>query len=225
MLADLVSLFFPDNCQACQAALMRHEKHVCTKCQFEMPYTRFHDDPENKVAQLFWGKTTPHAVTALFHFDKLSRIQLLIHALKYRGHTGVGEHLGTWLGQELASATRFQGVTCVIPVPLHPKKLKQRGYNQSDFIAKGVANALQIETMNQQLVRVRHSESQTRKSRFERWQNVASIFEVKNPEALEGAHILLVDDVVSTGSTLEACINTLLEIPRVKVSVACLACA
>ena len=225
MIADLVSLFFPNNCAGCSTSLLKNEKTVCLKCQFALPYTRFHNDRNNRVNKLFWGKSDVHSATSLVFFEKDTRIQNLMHELKYNGRTAVGDQLGTWLGQELMETEEFKSVNTIIPVPLHPKKQRIRGYNQSDFIADGIGNAMNVEVDKRSLVRTRFSETQTRKSRFNRWENVSTIFKVKHPKELENKHILLVDDVVTTGSTLDACAKVLLELPNVKVSVATIACA
>lgn len=225
MFAELVSLFFPNNCAGCTEPLKRNEVQICLSCQFKLPYTRFHSDPENQVQKLFWGKVQLEAATSLVFFRKDTRIQEMMHQLKYKGRTGVGERLGLWLGQELASTESFQEVTAIIPVPLHQKKLRKRGYNQSEFIAKGVSTALKVPVDSTSLIRVKHSSTQTKKSKFERFENVNSIFQVRNEAALQGQHVLLVDDVVTTGSTLEACAQQLLHIEGVKVSIATIACA
>lgn len=225
MIADLVGLFFPNNCAGCETPLLKNETAVCLQCQFALPYTRFHTDPENQVNKLFWGKSQINAATSLVFFEKDTRIQNLMHQLKYKGYTSVGEQLGDWLGQELKEIEPFQGVDTIIPVPLHPKKKRKRGYNQSDFIADGIGKRLDATVEKTNLIRTKFSTTQTKKSRFKRWENVSSIFAVKDPKALEGKHILLVDDVVTTGSTLEACAAALLEIEGVTVSVATIACA
>ncbi len=225
MIGDLLSLFFPDNCAACGASLLKNEKTICIKCQLELPYTRFHDDPENQVTKLFWGKVKLEAATSLMFFQKDARIQTLLHSLKYKGGTQVGERLGVWLGQELADTNRFADVDVIIPVPLHPKKERKRGYNQSEHIALGISEGFDKPIVNNALLRSKHTSTQTRKSKFNRWENVADIFDLKQPERLENKHLLLVDDVVTTGSTLEACASVLGKIPGTKVSIATIACA
>jgi competence protein ComFC len=225
MISDLLSLFFPNNCAACDTPLLKNETTICIKCQYELPYTRFHDDPNNQVNKLFWGKTPIESATSLLFFQKDTRIQTLLHLLKYKGRTQVGERLGLWLGHELAETERFSAVDAIIPVPLHPKKQRSRGYNQAQHIALGLADALDLPVVDNALVRSKFSETQTRKSKFKRWENVESIFDLKQPERLENKHILLVDDVVTTGSTLEACAQRLSSIEGCKVSIATLACA
>lgn len=225
MFKDLIALVFPNNCAACNATLYRNEKTLCTKCRFDLPKTNFHDFLENPLAKLFWGKLNIEAVTALYHFDKGARVQHLLHELKYKGNTNVGEVLGSILAHDLKKSEQFSSIEGVVPVPLHPKKQRKRGYNQSYFIAKGISETMEIPVMDKSLIRVQHSESQTRKSKFNRWRNVETVFDVKKEETLRGKHILLVDDVITTGSTLEACATQLLKVDGVKVSIAALACA
>ncbi len=149
--------------------------------------------------------------------------QTLIHRLKYKGKKEVGIYLGKLLGMQLMESEFFQDANVLLPVPLHPAKLKKRGYNQSQIITAGMETVMKAKMNVNVLFRSVHTSSQTRKSRYERWENVKDIFEVRNPESLENKHIILVDDVITTGATLEACAETLLDIPGVKLSVASLA--
>ena len=178
---------------------------------------------ENPVIKLFWGRTNIHSASSLYLFNKGSKVQHLIHQLKYKGKMEIGVSLGKYYGKELKAAPLFSTANIVIPVPLHKKKLKKRGYNQSETFAQGLAEAMNAETSGEILIRTHASTTQTKKSRFERWKNVEEIFKVTSPEKIEGKHVLLVDDVVTTGSTLEACANKILEVPGTKVSVATIA--
>jgi ComF family protein len=225
MFKDLIALVFPNNCAACDQTLYRNERTLCTKCRFDLPKTNYHSDSDNKLAQLFWGKLTIEAVTALYHFDKGARVQHLLHELKYKGNTAVGEVLGNLLAHEMKNSKQYHSIEGVVPVPLHPKKKRKRGYNQSYFIAKGVAEVLEVPVLNQSLIRIQHSDSQTRKSKFNRWKNVSSVFATKKNDTIAGKHVLLVDDVITTGATLEACAAQLLKVDGVSVSIAALACA
>ncbi len=173
--------------------------------------------------KLFWGRTNIHSASALYLFNKGSKVQHLIHQLKYRGKKEIGVSLGNYYGRELKASPLFSSVAIVVPVPLHAKKLKKRGYNQSETFAQGLAESLEVENGMDMLVRTHSSQTQTKKSRFDRWKNVEEIFQVTTPEKLEGKHVLLVDDVVTTGSTLEACANKILEVKDTKVSVATIA--
>lgn len=205
--------------------MMKNEYVICGRCRLHLPLTDFHNDRENLVAKQFWGKTDLNAATSLLFFNKGSIVQNLLHKLKYTGHRQVGHELGKILGFQMNDSELFSGIDYIIPIPLHPKKQKKRGYNQSDFIAGGVSEAMNIPVHHNAVVRLIHSETQTRKSRFDRWENVNSIFHVAKPNDLMGKHILIVDDVVTTGSTLEACANQVLQLRDTKVSVATIACA
>lgn len=223
MLADFISLIYPRLCVGCGQSLLRHEPVVCTVCRYSFPQTRFHNHPTNPVSKLFWGKVEVERATAGYHFRKGSKIQRLIHQMKYKDRPEIGTALGNFLGQELAEDPHFSGVDCVIPVPLHPRKKRKRGYNQSEYIADGVAEALGKPALHKVLFRAVANPSQTRKSHYERWKNVSSVFRINPKRPLENAHILLVDDVVTTGSTLESCAAALLTMPGCRVSIAALA--
>ncbi len=223
MLNDFLSLLFPRVCCACGKSLLKHEDCICAYCHYHLPKTDFHLQADNPVMKLFWGRTNIHAASSMFLFNKGSKVQHLIHQLKYKGKKEIGTSLGKQYGKELKAAPLFSDATIVIPVPLHIKKLKKRGYNQSEAFAQGLAQSMNVDSGENILIRSYASQTQTKKSRFERWKNVEEIFKVAEPEKIEGKHILLVDDVVTTGSTLEACANTMLEVPGTKVSVATIA--
>jgi ComF family protein len=172
--------------------------------------------------QVFWGRAQLAHTAALYNFQKKSKVQHLIHQLKYKGRMDVGIHLGKLLGAELAVAEKFNDVSKVIPVPLHPGKQRKRGYNQSEQIAIGLANAMNIEMDTTSFIRTTNTETQTRKSRFARWENVKEIFKVTAPAEIANRHILLVDDVITTGATLESAAHILLAVEGVKLSVACI---
>jgi ComF family protein len=225
MLNDFLSLLFPKVCAACGKSLFKREESVCTYCLYHLPWTNFHLQEDNPVIKLFWGRANIFSASSLYSFSKGSKVQHLIHQLKYRGKKEIGVSLGKYYGRELKTSSLFSPVNLVIPVPLHRKKLKKRGYNQSETFAEGIAESMKIENGNNLLTRTHASETQTRKSRFARWENVEEVFKVVSPEKIHGRHILLVDDVVTTGSTLEACANKILEVPDTKVSVATIAYA
>jgi ComF family protein len=223
MLNDFLSLIFPKVCAACGKSLFKKEESICTYCFYHLPKTNFHLYEDNPVIKLFWGRANIFSASSLYSFSKGSKVQHLIHQLKYRGKKEIGVSLGKYYGRELKMSPLFSPVNMVIPVPLHPKKLKKRGYNQSETFAQGLAESMKAENGSEFLIRTHASETQTRKSRFARWENVEEIFKVVSPEKIQGKHILLVDDVVTTGSTLEACANKILEVPDTKVSVATIA--
>lgn len=224
-LADFVALLFPELCMACGAGLTAGEKLICTECLFNLPYTNFHQQPDNIVAQQFWGKIKLEAAYALFYFAKGGKVQNLVHSLKYKGIKQVGNRLGELAGAQLVKNEIFKTVDAVIPVPLHKKRLKQRGYNQAERFAQGIAGQLNVEVDTDSLTRPAATETQTHKSRFERFDNMQEVFVVQQPGRLKNKHILLVDDVITTGSTLEACGIKLLEIEGVKLSIATIAYA
>jgi ComF family protein len=222
---DFLSLIYPNLCFCCGEVLVKQENIICTSCVVGLPRTNFHMEEGNPVEQLFWGRVPIEKATSYFIFQKGSRYRKLLHQLKYKGFRSVGVEMGQRFGAELISSGYFDDIDVLVPVPLHPKKQRKRGYNQSLAIAEGLAFSLgkQIDSTN--LYRTSHTESQTRKGRFERWQNVNALFDVRNLETFEHRHILLIDDVVTTGSTLEACAYAVRKSKGAKVSVATLAFA
>lgn len=221
----LLDFFFPSECISCGNRLVTQEKYLCIDCWHDLPVTNFHFNKENKLAQLFWGRVEIEYATAFFAYNKGSNYQNLIHDTKYRGLKELGYETGKRFGFSLKESSDFMSIDIVVPVPLHPKKQKQRGYNQSEWIAKGMAEAMKKPLCGNNLKRRIHTSTQTRKNRYERWENVDNIFEVAKPKEFENKHILLVDDVITTGSTLESCAIQLLKIPGVQVSITTLAFA
>jgi len=224
-LADFVSLLFPELCAACRESLVANEYLLCTDCRFNLPYTNFHLQADNIVARQFWGKISIEAAFALFYFNKGGKIQNMLHQLKYNGQQQIGNLLGNIAGGQLIKNEIFNNVDYIIPVPLHKKRFRERGYNQSTRFAEGLADKLNAVVEEGNLVRVKSTETQTHKSRFARFENMQEVFMVINPEKLKGKHVLLVDDVVTTGSTLEACGEQLLKVEGLKLSIATIAYA
>lgn len=224
ILSDFLDLFYPRTCAACGFNLIHNEKLICTKCLFFLPKTNFHKDIDNPVARLFWGRVKIEYASAYFYFNKGSRFRKLIHQLKYKGQKQIGFELGRQFGFNLAESL-FNEIDVIIPVPLHPKKEKKRGYNQSECIALGIADAMKKQVETKLIFRSVATQTQTKKTRIERWENVEDIFHLSNVQALEGKHVLLVDDVVTTGSTLEACSKAILAAKNTKVSIVALAVA
>ena len=220
---DLVGLLFPKLCLACGQSLSRHETVLCSHCLYHLPRTHFQVHRENPVEELFHGRILLQSGTAFLFFNKGGKVQHLIHQLKYNGKKEVGLYLGELFGKELNESPLYQDVDYLIPVPLHPVKERKRGYNQSRMIALGMEKVMNARLAGDILYRRLHSSTQTKKSRFERWENVKDIFALNNGAQLEGKHILLIDDVVTTGSTIEACGNLLQSIPDIRISVSCLA--
>ena len=223
-LSDFFNLFFPNLCVVCNNHLVNQEELICTKCLYNLPKTNFHKDFENPVSQLFWGRTKIEYATSFFFFNKGSKYQGMMHKFKYHGNKEIGYVLGRYFGSQIKDSV-FNDVDVIIPVPLHKSKFKKRGYNQSEWIGKGLSDSMKKPLDVKSLIRNIATETQTRKSRFDRWKNVENIFKISDLKQLEGKHVLIIDDVVTTGSTLEACINAVLEIKDTKVSIATLAVA
>ncbi|MDR0436691.1 MAG: ComF family protein [Bacteroidales bacterium] len=223
MLKDLVNLLYPLQCLACEKTLHQNETLICLECLFHLPKTNFHNDPSNAVCRLFWGRAKVEMATAFLFFSKSGKVQHLIHQLKYNKKPEIGIYLGKLFGKDLLKSLNFQGIDVIIPVPLHPKKIKIRGYNQSDKIAFGLSQTMNVSVDTISFVRGIATETQTRKNRFSRWENVKDVFAVADENTLKNKHILLVDDVITTGATIEGCIRKLTAIEGVRVSVVSLA--
>ena len=223
-LEDLFSLVFPEICNACGKSLHKHENLICNYCKVKLPFTNFHLQNENPIEKIFWGRVTIEKAGAFLYFHKGNRVQQLMHRFKYKDKKEIGQLIGAMYGLELAKANYLSEADLIIPVPLHPEKQKKRGYNQSEYFALGLSNATAIPCQTDVLVRAIASSTQTKKNRFERWKNVETIFKVENQNSIENKHIILVDDVITTGATVEACANTLLKAANCKVSFLALAC-
>lgn len=222
---DFFHLLFPVTCQACGRGLYQHEQTLCSFCIRQLPRTKYHIHQDNPVQQIFWGRLPLHSSAAFLFFHKHSKIQHLIHQLKYKGCKDVGIFLGDLYGKDLKKSELFGTVDVIIPVPLHKSRLKKRGYNQSEMFAAGLAKSMHVHLDKQSLYRTSATETQTKKSKSERWKNVSEKFALQNPEMLAHKHLLLVDDIITTGSTIEACGQILMQIPGVKLSVAAIAFA
>ena len=216
---DLLYLFFPRLCLLCRRPLVEGEEHICLHCAEDLPYTYYIDVHANPVYRLFKERFPIEAATAFLFFKQGGSAQTLIHALKYDGNRQLGYHLGRMAALEYRESGLFDAVDCLLPVPLHPKRERKRGYNQSEWIARGVQSVTGLPIDRTSLVRERKNESQTHKSLSERQQNVAHIFRVQDADVLSGKHVLLLDDVITTGSTLGACIEALQEVPGIRISV------
>lgn len=220
---DFLSLIFPRNCLCCDTVLMRQEKIICSKCNIGLPRTYFHLVDNNPVEQAFWGRANIEKATSFFFFKKGSKYQKLMHYLKYKNMPQVGVMLGRKFGAELLQNNYFGNVDVIMPVPLHKKKKRKRGYNQSLMICNGLSDSMGIPVESKVLYRTHFSESQTRKGRFERWENMKELFNVHNSKLIMNKHVLLVDDILTTGATLEACIQALQKVEGVKVNIITLA--
>ena len=185
-----------------------------------MPRTNFYQDNENQIVRLFWGRIQLSNGLSVFQFNQEGVLQHLIHALKYQGQKDVGIFLGREIGKAILSSKEWEKPDVIVPIPLHEKKQHKRGYNQSEFIAEGIAEILKIPAILDAVERIDDTESQTQKAKFERWENVATVFSISQPNKLANKHVLLVDDVVTTGATIEACGNKILAVNGTKISIA-----
>ncbi|MDR2906699.1 MAG: ComF family protein [Bacteroidales bacterium] len=219
MFKDLIDLLYPSQCVACGKTLYRNETLICLDCLLHLPKTQFENDRENAVCKLFWGRAEVEMATAFLFFTKAGKVQRLIHGLKYGGKSEVGVYLGRLFGKDLLKSPYFRDIDLIVPVPLHSEKMKTRGYNQSERIAVGLSEAMGIPVDTTSFVRSRATETQTSKNRFSRWENVKEVFAVGDAEGLKNKHILLVDDVITTGATIEGCVRKLSAVEGGRVSV------
>ncbi len=223
MFHDFLNLLYPKLCYSCESTLKTNEYILCTSCLHELPIADHHLEKDNPVEKIFYGRIPVENATSLLLFEKKGMVQKLIHNLKYRGHKEIGPFLGTWLGSELKEIPAWQKITIVIPVPLHRKKLRIRGFNQVAGFGEEIAKALEIPYREDLLLKITATKTQTIKKRLARWGTIDETFVINDPGALENAHVLLVDDLVTTGATLEACAHKLLQIPNLKISIATMA--
>ena len=225
MFKSVVNIFFPKVCYACLGTLNDNEDAICVDCRHDLPVTNFHLDDSDAVKKVLYGRCKIEHGTALFRFEKKSLVQQLIHGLKYRGYQNIGFVLGNWLGGELQELEAYRDVDVVIPVPLHKKKLRSRGFNQVEKFGQQIAEALNAEYLDQVLVKISNNKSQTTKGRIARLVNSDELFALEHSEQIENKHILIVDDLITTGATLEACILILNQAKNIKISIATMAIA
>lgn len=223
--SDFFALFFPELCSACGKGLFKNESTICTSCIYNLPHTDFHNDNENRVAKQLWGRFPFTQATSFVYFQKGGLVQKAMHQLKYNYSPQTGFKLGELYAHQLKLSENWIKPDLIVPVPLHPRKLKERGYNQSESIANGMGSVLNIEVNVRTLLRSVDTKTQTKKSRFARFENLESAFIIEDQNKFHGKHVLLVDDVVTTGATLEACSLTLLKVPNLQISVATIAFA
>lgn len=223
MLKSVINLFFPKVCSGCDAFLLNGEIVICTQCRHDIPITNHHKNEKNEIINRFYGRIPLEFAAAFFYFHKKGIVQSLIHKLKYKGHEEIGTVIGIWYANELKDCDALKNIDCIIPVPLHPKRFKERGYNQVTTFGKALSENLKIPYNDELLKRVVYSKTQTNKSLIGRSDIVKDIFDINIDKSQNGNHYLLVDDVITTGSTLEACARVLLKIPEAKVSILCMA--
>lgn len=224
-LGSFLSLLFPRCCVVCGRPLAKGEECLCTMCNINLPRTDYHLRKDNPVEKMFWGKIPLEHATSFFFYRKGSDFRQILHQLKYGGQKGIGAIMGRYMAAELLESGFFEGVDVILPVPLHKKKQQIRGYNQSEWIARGIAAVTGISIDTESVVRQKNTDTQTRKSFFERWENVEGIFQLHHAESLTGKHILIVDDVLTTGATTVECASCLTEIEGIRISILTLAMA
>lgn len=220
---ELFYLLFPPLCVGCKCLLLQKESCVCTKCENELPLLYYSKNKDNPIEELFWGKVKVEHASAHFLFVKGGVSQHMLHALKYQSRPDVGVFLGRNFAIKLKASNFFGELDLLVPVPLHPSRRRVRGYNQSEEIVRGMAVVLNLPFDFQNLYRAKANATQTHKSKSERYENVQSLFKIRNPNLFANKHILLIDDVVTTGATLEACVNAISECSNTSVSIATLA--
>ncbi|MHA7056685.1 ComF family protein [Aquimarina sp. M1] len=223
MLSDLAYLFYPIYCAACDNPLYKNERILCTSCRHKLPLGNFHKVNAKKIEKVFYGRAKIENITSLLVFEKGGLVQNLIHNLKYRGREEIGKELGKWLGNEICQLTEYQCIDVIIPVPLHPRRLRERGYNQVEKFGKEIAERLQAKYVDFVLKKNSYNKKQSKNSSLTRWINTSETFGVHNESLLINKHVLIVDDIVTTGATLEACIEVLKSIPGIKISIATMA--
>ena len=222
---SFLHMLFPHVCTGCGNDILNQESVLCMRCIDAMPETNFELHPNNPVEKIFWGRLPLVGAAAQFYFTKESLMQHLMHQFKYKGNRELGLQLGRMMGKQLSRSGRFADIDALIPLPLFPVKEKRRGYNQATVLCHGMAETMNIQVLDKVVIRPQHTETQTKKGRIERWKNMEGKFIAINPDMIRNKHLLLVDDVVTTGATLEACGNELLKAENVKLSVATLCVA
>jgi ComF family protein len=223
ILKNIFNIFFPELCVICENQLIQGEELMCISCRGDLPVTNFSSWKNNKVELSFQGRIPIESATALLYYKRKGNVQRLIHQLKYKNRQKIGKILGQWLAEDIIVQNRFEKFDFIIPVPLHPDKLKKRGYNQVTTFGKSMATKLGSTLLENVLVCVSKSKTQTFKNRFERTLNIEEKFDISDADMLKNKHILLIDDIITTGSTLEACSIQLLRIPNIKISIATIA--
>ena len=221
---SVLHLFFPHICTGCGSDILNVESTLCMRCVDAMPETNFELHPDNPVEKSFWGRLPLIGATAQFYFTKESLMQHLMHQFKYKGNRELGIQLGRMMGEQIMNSGRFDA-DALVPLPLFPVKEKRRGYNQATVLCQGIAERMKIPILDKAITRPQHTETQTKKGRIERWKNMEGKFILSDPNAIKNKHLLLVDDVVTTGATLEACGNELLKAENVRLSLATLCTA
>lgn len=218
-LSGIAALVFPEICRGCGEWPGIGRTELCRRCESELPRTWFEKVPGNPVEQIFWGRANVEFATSLFFYRKGEMLQQIIHRLKYKRDKNAGIYLGRLAGRVLLKEALSEKIDCILPVPLHHKKQRIRGYNQSQIIARGIHEITKHPVNSESIIRTVHSESQTRRGRYERWQNVEGIFKVLQPHLFQNKHVLILDDVITTGATIEALCAAFSNVSGVRISV------
>ncbi len=222
-LNDILNIFYPDVCLGCGDVILSSESILCTKCVFDLPLSNYIAENNNAIEKVFYGRIKIEQATALLLYQKNSISQLLIHNLKYKNHEEIGVFLGKWLGKEIINHQIFKNIDYIVPVPLHKNRLKKRGYNQVTKFGIELSNYLKTSYIENILIRKSASSSQTKKTRLERLTNVEELFFLTDNQFFYGKHVLLIDDIITTGATIEACANELFKTKNIKISIAVMA--
>lgn len=220
---DIVTLLLPRVCFGCNTKLYRGEQYLCTLCRHDLPLTEYTFNVENPIDRIFYGRINVKKANSFLFFTKQGIVKQLIHHLKYKGAEKIGSFIGDWFGKEIAKNNHLPQIDYVIPVPLHQKRYRSRGYNQTTLFAKALAKHLDSTYLDTALIKTANTKTQTKKSRWRRWQDNQQLYKTKNAQLLTNANILLVDDVITTGATMELCASELLEIPGTTVFIASMA--
>jgi ComF family protein len=220
---SLVHIFFPHVCVGCGNDGIDDDQLLCIQCLSKLPLTNFQSYPDNPVEKIFWGRAAISSASCQYYYTKNSILRQILHDFKYNGKKNIGIFFGQIMGNALIRSNRFNDIDALIPLPLFAAREKKRGYNQAAILSEGISSVAKIPVLKNAIVRTSSTETQTKKSRLERWQNMSGKFEVKDRNCLENKHLLLVDDVITTGATLDACANELLLVKGARVSIATLA--
>ncbi len=219
---SVLQLFFPHICVGCGSDLLNRHNLICMRCMDAMPQTQFELHADNPIEKIFWGRLTIEKASSQYYFTKDSIMQRMMQQIKYKSNQELCIFLGRLMGQQLIQSNRFTDIDALVPLPLHPEKEKRRGYNQAELLCIGMAESMYLPVFTNAVIRTEHTESQTKKGRVDRWLNMENKFEIAHEDSLKNKHLLLVDDVITTGATLEACGSSILNVPNSKLSIATL---
>lgn len=223
MLGPILDLLFPQICLICNSGLLPEEKHLCLHCRLSLPETQYHSLPENQLERSLWGRFSFHRAFSFLYFNTSGATQKMLHSLKYDGNEELAVFLGKIYGKNIRQTVENHKIDSIVAVPLHRSRLLKRGYNQSKAFAEGLCQTLGFEDLSDCVIRTRSTKTQTKMNRMERWQNVDEIFEVREPSRFNNKHVLIADDVITTGATLESLARVLQRDGNCKISVVSIA--